>query len=65
MDNVLKQVFQKKEDERLLTLKDTCKPLLIPCFDLNSFAPFVFSCTDVPKSPSFNFDTTCPKHDPY
>lgn len=56
MDNVLKQVFQRKEDGKLLTLKDTCKPLLIPCFDLKSSAPFVFSRADASESPSFNFD---------
>ncbi|ESW16631.1 hypothetical protein PHAVU_007G172300 [Phaseolus vulgaris] len=56
MDNVLKQVFQRKEDGRLLTLKDTCKPLLIPCFDLKSSAPFVFSRADASESPSFDFE---------
>ncbi|KAJ1405160.1 Patatin-like phospholipase domain [Sesbania bispinosa] len=56
MDNVLKEVFQRKEDGRLLTLKDTCKPLLIPCFDLKSSAPFVFSRADASESPSFNFE---------
>lgn len=56
MDNVLKEVFVRKEDSRLLTLKDTCKPLLIPCFDLKSSAPFVFSRADATESPSFNFE---------
>ncbi|KAF7818325.1 putative inactive patatin-like protein 9 [Senna tora] len=58
MDNVLKQVFQRREDgnAKLLTLKDTCKPLLIPCFDLKSSAPFVFSRADASESPSFNFE---------
>ncbi|XP_004495200.1 probable inactive patatin-like protein 9 [Cicer arietinum] len=56
MDNVLKEVFVKKEDGSLLTLKDTCKPLLIPCFDLKSSAPFVFSRADASESPSFNFE---------
>lgn len=56
MDNALKQVFQRREDGRLLTLKDTCKPLLIPCFDLKSSAPFVFSRADASESPSFNFE---------
>ncbi|XP_061358145.1 probable inactive patatin-like protein 9 [Gastrolobium bilobum] len=56
MDNVLKQVFQRKDNGRLLTLKDTCKPLLIPCFDLKSSAPFVFSRADASESPSFNFE---------
>ncbi|XP_019441851.1 PREDICTED: probable inactive patatin-like protein 9 [Lupinus angustifolius] len=57
MNNVLKQVFERKEENgRLLTLKDTCKPLLIPCFDLKSSAPFVFSRADASESPSFDFE---------
>ncbi|KAG5063143.1 hypothetical protein GLYMA_02G147100v4 [Glycine max] len=56
MDNALKQVFRRKEDGRLLTLKDTCKPVLIPCFDLKSSAPFVFSRADASESPSFDFE---------
>ncbi|KAI4349512.1 hypothetical protein L6164_010093 [Bauhinia variegata] len=56
MDSALKEVFQKKEDGGMLTLKDTCKPLLIPCFDLKSSAPFVFSRADASESPSFNFE---------
>ncbi|XP_062145165.1 probable inactive patatin-like protein 9 [Alnus glutinosa] len=55
MDKVLKEVF-KREDGTVLTLKDTCKPLLIPCFDLKSSAPFVFSRADASESPSFNFE---------
>ncbi|XP_027352849.1 probable inactive patatin-like protein 9 [Abrus precatorius] len=57
MEKALKQVFQRKDKEgRLLTIKDTCKPLLIPCFDLKSSAPFVFSRADASESPSFNFE---------
>jgi patatin-like phospholipase/acyl hydrolase len=57
IENVLKRVFQRKENEgKSLTLKDTCKPLLIPCFDLKSSAPFVFSRADASESPSFNFE---------
>lgn len=56
MENVLKQVFQRRDEKRLLTLKDTCKPLLVPCFDLKSSAPFVFSRADASESPSFNFE---------
>lgn len=55
MDKVLKEVF-KRDDGHVLTLKDTCKPLLIPCFDLNSSAPFVFSRADAAECPSFNFE---------
>ncbi|KAF7804752.1 putative inactive patatin-like protein 9 [Senna tora] len=57
MEKVLKQVFQRRENGGgQLTLKDTCKPLLIPCFDLKSAAPFVFSRADASQSLSFNFD---------
>ncbi|KAE8671339.1 putative inactive patatin-like protein 9 [Hibiscus syriacus] len=55
MDKVLKEMF-KREDGTSLTLKDTCKSLLVPCFDLNSSAPFVFSHADASESPSFNFE---------
>ncbi|OMO77684.1 Patatin/Phospholipase A2-related protein [Corchorus capsularis] len=55
MDKVLKELF-KREDGTVLTLKDTCKPLLVPCFDLKSSAPFVFSRADASQSPSFNFE---------
>uniref|UniRef100_A0A7N0ZQH5 Patatin n=1 Tax=Kalanchoe fedtschenkoi TaxID=63787 RepID=A0A7N0ZQH5_KALFE len=46
----------KKTDGQPLTLRDTCKPLLVPCFDLNSSAPFVFSRADATESPSYDFD---------
>ncbi|XP_016542147.2 probable inactive patatin-like protein 9 [Capsicum annuum] len=55
MDKVLKEVF-RREDGKVLTLRDTCKPLLVPCFDLNSSAPFVFSRADAIESLSFDFD---------
>ncbi|XVE73133.1 hypothetical protein DITRI_Ditri11bG0093100 [Diplodiscus trichospermus] len=55
MDKVLKEMF-RREDGTVLTLKDTCKPLLVPCFDLKSSAPFVFSRADASESPSFNFE---------
>ncbi|KAE8668832.1 putative inactive patatin-like protein 9 [Hibiscus syriacus] len=55
MDKVLKETF-KREDKTVLTLKDTCKPFLVPCFDLKSSAPFVFSRADASESPSFNFE---------
>ncbi|KAJ8541147.1 hypothetical protein K7X08_001963 [Anisodus acutangulus] len=55
MDKVLKEAF-RREDGKVLTLKDTCKPILVPCFDLNSSAPFVFSRADATESPSFDFE---------
>ncbi|KAL3531344.1 hypothetical protein ACH5RR_010666 [Cinchona calisaya] len=54
MDKVLKEAFRRRGKE--LTLKDTCKPLLVPCFDLNSSAPFVFSRADASESPSYDFE---------
>lgn len=55
MEKVLKETF-RRDDGKILTLKDTCKPLLVPCFDLKSSAPFVFSRADASESPSFNFE---------
>ncbi|KAL0371309.1 UNVERIFIED_CONTAM: putative inactive patatin-like protein 9 [Sesamum angustifolium] len=55
MDIVLKEAF-RRDDGKVLTLKDTCKPLLVPCFDLHSSAPFVFSRADASESPSFDFE---------
>ena len=40
---------------RSLTLKDTLKPVLIPCYDLSSTAPFVFSRADALETDSFDF----------
>ncbi|KAH9611042.1 hypothetical protein KSS87_006918 [Heliosperma pusillum] len=37
LGSILKLTFKN------LTLKDTCKPILIPCYDIVSSAPFVFS----------------------
>ncbi|CDP03633.1 unnamed protein product [Coffea canephora] len=55
MDMALKEAF-RREDGKVLTLKDTCKPLLVPCFDLNSSAPFVFSRAGASESPSYDFE---------
>ncbi|KAL3827939.1 hypothetical protein ACJIZ3_016741 [Penstemon smallii] len=55
MEALLKETF-RRDDGKVLTLKDTCKPLLVPCFDLNSSAPFVFSRADASESPSFDFE---------
>ncbi|GAB2281079.1 Probable inactive patatin-like protein 9 [Dionaea muscipula] len=55
IDRVLKAAFTRREDGKLLTLKDTCKPLLVPCFDLNSSAPFVFSRAGATESASLDF----------
>ncbi|KAI3819329.1 hypothetical protein L1987_13159 [Smallanthus sonchifolius] len=55
IDKILKEVLTR-DDGKVLTLKDTCKPLLIPCFDLNSSAPFVFSRADASESASYDFE---------
>ncbi|GAV57774.1 Patatin domain-containing protein [Cephalotus follicularis] len=55
MDKVLQEAFTR-EDGKVLTLKDTSKPLLVPCFDMKSSAPFVFSRADASESPSFDFE---------
>ncbi|XP_071738240.1 probable inactive patatin-like protein 9 [Rutidosis leptorrhynchoides] len=54
MNNVLRKMLTR-DDGNVLTLTDMCKPLLIPCFDLNSSAPFVFSRADALSS-SYNFE---------
>ncbi|KAF0902652.1 hypothetical protein E2562_018281 [Oryza meyeriana var. granulata] len=37
------------------TLKDTVAPLLVPCYDLATAAPFMFSRADAVESDSFDF----------
>lgn len=48
-DRVLRQVFGES------TLRDTLKPLLIPCFDMATAAPFLFSRADALESDGYNF----------
>ncbi|XP_073155907.1 probable inactive patatin-like protein 9 [Henckelia pumila] len=55
MDKAVKEAF-RRDDGKVLSLKDTCKPLIVPCFDLRSAAPFVFSRADATESPSFDFE---------
>ncbi|XP_068652617.1 patatin-like protein 7 [Aristolochia californica] len=38
-----------------MTLKDTIKPVLIPCYDLSSSAPFLFSRADALETDSYDF----------
>ncbi|KAF6139716.1 hypothetical protein GIB67_006664 [Kingdonia uniflora] len=49
LDRVMREAFSG------LTLKDTLKPVLIPCYDLSSSAPFLFSRADALESESYNF----------
>ncbi|KAF5186057.1 Patatin-like protein [Thalictrum thalictroides] len=53
LERAMKDKFA--ENGRSLTLKDTLKPVLIPCYDLSSSAPFLFSRADALESESFNF----------
>ncbi|KAF9619453.1 hypothetical protein IFM89_007028 [Coptis chinensis] len=53
LEKIMKEAFSDKS--RSLTLKDTLKPVLIPCYDLSSSAPFVFSRADAFESESIDF----------
>ncbi|OAP10941.1 PLP6 [Arabidopsis thaliana] len=44
-----------KESFEELTLKDTLKPVLIPCYDLTSSAPFLFSRADALETDGYDF----------
>ena len=50
LEKLMKEKFTKN-----LTLKDTLKPVLIPCYDLSSTAPFVFSRADALETDEFDF----------
>ncbi|KAF3327117.1 patatin-like protein 7 [Carex littledalei] len=50
MEKTMKEAFG--EDA---SLRDTIKPLLVPCYNLNTSGPFVFSRADAVESESFNF----------
>eukprot|EP00268_Persea_americana_P020239 TRINITY_DN2045_c0_g1_i1.p1 TRINITY_DN2045_c0_g1~~TRINITY_DN2045_c0_g1_i1.p1 ORF type:complete len:472 (-),score=47.12 TRINITY_DN2045_c0_g1_i1:497-1912(-) len=53
MERAMKDAFT--DGDRNLTLKDTLKPVLIPCYDLSSAAPFLFSRADALETDSFDF----------
>ncbi|XP_076947859.1 patatin-like protein 6 [Bidens hawaiensis] len=48
-ENAMKEAFSN------LTLKNTLKPVLIPCYDLSTSAPFLFSRADALETDSFDF----------
>ncbi|KAJ0970496.1 hypothetical protein J5N97_023373 [Dioscorea zingiberensis] len=50
MEKAMKETFGEK-----MTLRDTVKPVLIPCYDLRSSAPLVFSRADALESESYDF----------
>lgn len=54
LEKSMKEAFLDKTG-RSLTLKDTLKPVLIPCYDLSSTAPFLFSRADALETDSFDF----------
>ncbi|CAL0300625.1 unnamed protein product [Lupinus luteus] len=54
LEKIVKEAFTEKNG-RSLTLKDTLKPVLIPCYDLSSTAPFLFSRADALETDSFDF----------
>ncbi|KAF7820128.1 patatin-like protein 6 [Senna tora] len=53
LEKAMKEAFT--ENGKTLTLKDTLKPVLIPCYDLSSTAPFLFSRADALETDSFDF----------
>lgn len=53
LEKAVKEAFA--DQNRSLTLKDTLKPVLIPCYDLSSTAPFLFSRADALETDSFDF----------
>ncbi|GJT56906.1 patatin-like protein 6 [Tanacetum coccineum] len=52
-ENAMKEVFTV--NGKSLTLKNTLKPVLIPCYDMSSSAPFLFSRADALETDSFDF----------
>nr|GMC52032.1 patatin-like protein 6 [Ipomoea batatas] len=55
LEKAMKEAFTDEKTGRSLTLKDTLKPVLIPCYDLSSTAPFLFSRADALETESFDF----------
>ncbi|KAF8408747.1 hypothetical protein HHK36_004815 [Tetracentron sinense] len=59
---VFRRIFRPVKAERILrrifgesTLKDTLKPVLIPCYDLSTRAPFLFSRADALETDGYDF----------
>ncbi|CAA2970809.1 patatin-like protein 6 [Olea europaea var. sylvestris] len=55
LEKAMKAAFKDAKTGRSLTLKDTLKPVLIPCYDLSSTAPFLFSRADALESDGYDF----------
>ncbi|XP_075496659.1 patatin-like protein 6 isoform X3 [Primulina tabacum] len=56
LEKAIKEAFKDEKTGRSLTLKNTLKPVLIPCYDLASMAPFLFSRADALESDRFDFN---------
>ncbi|KAL3650033.1 Patatin-like protein 6 [Castilleja foliolosa] len=56
LEKAMKEAFRSEKTGRSLTLKDTLKPVLIPCYDLSSTAPFLFSRADALETDSYDFN---------
>lgn len=56
LEKAMKEAFKDEKTGRSLTLKDTLKPVLIPCYDLSSTAPFLFSRADALETDSYDFN---------
>ena len=52
----MKMALTRCVDGKVMTLSDTCKPMIVPCYDLNTHAPFVFSRADAVETASFEFE---------
>ncbi|KAL5716556.1 hypothetical protein ACHQM5_018228 [Ranunculus cassubicifolius] len=59
---ILGEVFRSSKTNKLFrkmfgesTLKDTLKPVLVPCYDLSTRATFLFSRTDALQNDGFDF----------
>ncbi|KAJ4982129.1 hypothetical protein NE237_032966 [Protea cynaroides] len=57
-----RRIFRSSKAEKLFrrtfgesTLKDTVKPVLIPCYDLSTRAPFLFSRADALETDGYDF----------
>ncbi|PRQ58823.1 putative phospholipase A(2) [Rosa chinensis] len=53
LEKAMREAFA--DSSRSLTLRDTLKPVLIPCYDLSSTAPFLFSRADALETESYDF----------
>ncbi|KAL0358685.1 UNVERIFIED_CONTAM: Patatin-like protein 6 [Sesamum angustifolium] len=56
LEKAMKEAFRDQKTGRSLTLKNTLKPVLIPCYDLSSSAPFLFSRADALETDSYDFN---------